>query len=122
MPYGSIVCSDNILSIEQEAHDEVLACEDAKVCNRTNLRQVAVRAELQDQFEKSVKRVGLVLVLLDDGLRVSVLIFRALIVAIFADFRLVTLPHPQVILVEGVSAVNELHLIGLDGPNHHLLI
>ena len=119
---GAIICGDGVLTVEQKAHDEVLAAEDAKVGDGAYFGEIRVRTVLQYQLEQHVKGVRLVLLLLDDGFGVAVFVLRALIVAILADFRRVTLIHPQIVLVKGIRTVYELHLIGLNCPDHHFLI
>ena len=47
----SIVCSDYVLSVDQQTHHKILRSENAKACDCSELGQVWVGTKLEDELE-----------------------------------------------------------------------
>ena len=58
------ICSNDVLTIHQQAHDHVFACLNSLPHNASDLRKVVIWAVLQDQLEQLIKRVGVILLTL----------------------------------------------------------
>ena len=121
-----LVSSDDILSIDQERHSEILTREDVKASDSSDLGDVRIWAVLQDQLEELIEcKRAIFATLVNDlwrGIVVIIIFVSILKLAIVRDDILARRQDPLIVLIECPDTVQKLHLVCLDGPDQHLLV